>query len=458
VGRARLIESHLPLVRAVARRYAGRGEAVDDLIQVGAIGLIEASDRFDPSRGVAFATFATPAIEGAIRRHLGDRTTSVRIPRDLQRMSGDLRRWRSQLAAELGRSPTVRELASALNADQRDVERAISAERARDSVPISAELDSLEQTGSSEPLTGSDDRMALAASVRALDDRERRIVLLRFHADMTERQIARELGISQAHVSRLLAGALAKLRAELGSSRDDAGLGDITADRVISPGTESALSRLADDQSGENLHKRPPGGTKIAGVGASEENPKLGRYLELPYHVAVRSEQEGDRSWWSATVEELPGCTARGRTPDEAADLVRPAMEAWLSAALAEKREIPMPNREAAKAKAAARHSGRFLVRMPSDLHEQLVRAAEREEVSLNRFVTDVLAASIDPGQRIQPSSSGRLAAVADESEPAGARRPARALRVALATNLAVVLLAALVAVALLVLALERGI
>jgi RNA polymerase sigma-B factor len=453
-----LIESHLPLVRAVARRYAGRGEAIDDLVQVGAIGLIEASDRFDPTRGVAFGTFATPAIEGAIRRHLGDRTASLRIPRDLQRMSGDLRRCRSRLSAELGRSPTVPELASALNADQRDVERAISAERARDSIQISPDLDSLDLTGSSEPLGGSDDRMSLASSLRALDDRERRIVLLRFHADMTERQIARELGISQAQVSRLLAGALAKLRAELGSSRDGAEAGDIASDRVISPGSGGAPAPLAGDQRAENFRRPSSGGTRIGPVGAPAENPKLGRYLELPYHVAVRSEQQADRSWWSATVEELPGCTARGRTPDEAAHLLRPAMEAWLSAALAEKREIPVPKREASKPKSAAGHSGRFLVRMPSELHEQLARAAEREEVSLNRFVTDALAAAVAPGQRTHQPAAGRRAAGADESQPAVARRPARALRVALATNLAVVVIAGLVAVWLLVLALQRGI
>ena len=235
-GREQLIEAHLPLVRAVARRYSGRGETLDDLVQVGSIGLIKASDRFDPARGVAFATFATHLVEGEIRRHLRDRTSAVRIPRELQRMSGALRQKGGELEARLGRSPTVRELASAIAADEEDVERALDAERARGSSAASPDVGA-ELADEAEPLAGSEDRLLLARGVRVLDKRERRIVFLRFHADMTEREIARTIGISQAHVSRLLDGALAKLREELANM----GPVDITPAPVISPQSAAKL-------------------------------------------------------------------------------------------------------------------------------------------------------------------------------------------------------------------------
>src|ERR1700730_8323901 len=122
--RERLVESHLPLVYSVARRYAGKGEPLDDLVQVGAVGLIKAGKRFDKSRGAAFATFAAPVIEGEIRRHLRDRSSVVRIPRDLQRASGELRRQRGQLTAATGRSPSTGELAAAMDINEERIERA----------------------------------------------------------------------------------------------------------------------------------------------------------------------------------------------------------------------------------------------------------------------------------------------------------------------------------------------
>jgi RNA polymerase sigma-B factor len=461
VSRARLIESHLPLVRAIARRYDGRGEAPEDLVQVGAVGLIKAADRFDPSRGAAFATFATPAIEGEIRRHLRDRASSLRIPRALQQMSGELRRRRSELTAVLGRSPSLSELAAAIGADELDVERAISAERALESVRISSEDNVVELADAAETVTGSDDRVLLAESLRVLDDRERQIVLLRFHADMTEREIARAVGISQAHVSRLLGGALEKLRVELAAPQDGAGQGDITSAEVI--------SAPSGDQSGQNLDKPTPRPTKIAVVGATQQKPTVAGYLELPYHVAVRSERDGDRSWWSATVDELPGCASRGSTPDEAVDQLRPAMESWLGAALAENREIPVPEGAALESRTAPSHKGRFLVRMPSSLHEQLARAAEREQVSLNRFVTAALAGSLagtepaEPSVAASPNASTRpRASKSDDAQidfgPDSFRTASRALGVALATNLVVVVVAGVLALVLFVLALERGI
>ena len=465
----------MALVRSVARRYAGRGETLEDLVQVGAIGLIKASDRFDPTRGVAFATFATPSIEGAIRNHLRDRVSSLRIPRELHQKSGELHQRSGELEAALGRSPTLSELASSLDADERDLERVLSADRARQSIPISAGDDRLELPDHSTSISGSEDRLLLADSLRTLDERERRIVLLRFHADLTEREIARELGISQAHVSRLLGGALAKLREDLGSPGGDPTGGDITSKAAISPVAEQKRTRRELDGSGTRgssgrEHARDE--TRLGHVGASQEGRTLEHYLELPYQVAVKSELDGDRHCWTATVLELPGCTAQGATQDEAVALLRVAMEAWLSDALADQREIPvpeskraadgLPGREPPRAKPAPSHSGRFLVRMPHELHEQLARAAEDKEVSLNRFVTDALAASLSPGQPVdqpsqQPSAApGPVEEVGPPSSSPSQR--GRALRFALATNLVVVVLAGLVAVVLLVLALEHGI
>jgi predicted HicB family RNase H-like nuclease/transcriptional regulator with XRE-family HTH domain len=351
-------------------------------------------------------------------------------------MSAEFRRSHEELTAMLGRSPTVRELASALGVEESDVERALSAERARDSVSISRD-GAVELSADSEAVADSEDRLLLAHSVRVLDERERRIVFLRFHADMTERQIARVLGISQAHVSRLLGGALMKLREELARSNDGAAERDTT---VVIPHTARAAT------------------PRIPSVGGPQENLTLAQYLELPYHVDVRSEQEEERSLWKATVDELPGCASRGNTPDEAVAGLRPAMEAWLTAAMSDQREIPVPSAAAADSRKARSHSGRFLVRMPKSLHEQLARAAEREQVSLNRYVTDALAAAIARSELEQPPAGSEPLAAQIDPAPSAANAPMRAFRVALATNLVVVVLAGLVALVLLVLALQRGI
>ena len=441
-NRERLIESHLPLVRAVARRYTGRGETLDDLVQVGAVGLIKASDRFDPGRGVSFASFATPAVEGEIRRHLGNQTTSLRIPRELQRMTGQLRHCRADLGASLGRVPTVEELAQALGVDERDVERGLEAERARDPVSMPDE-GGAEVVAEHQPLAGSEDRLLLANSIRDLDEPQRRIVFLRFHADMTEREIARAVGISQAQVSRRLAAALAQLRKRLANRTDIA--------------REAAISTPPADKSDTKHSNPPPSTITIAPVGAAEQQAELDRFLALPYHVSVKSEGEDGRLNWVAAVEELAGCAARGSTPDEAVQRLRPAMERWFSTALAERREIPVPGQEPPKRKPAPSHSGRFLIRMPSELHQELAMAAEREQVSLNRFITDVLAASLadDPA----PEASSPEPYADPEPPPKASANPERlrAFRVALATNIVVVVFAGLVALALLILAVERG-
>lgn len=458
-GRERLIESHLPLVRAIARRYAGQGETVDDLIQVGSIALIRASDRFDPERGVAFASFAAPAIEGEIRRHLGERSGSVRIPRELRRMTGELDRSRRELTTTLGRVPTVGELALELGVEPDDVQRALAAERAREPSPPGSE-EVVGAAGEVASLQSTDDRLLVAAGAHVLDERERRIVFLRFHADMTEREIAQEVGISQAQVSRSLTRALEKLREELGQSGGKTTPGDTTKSAVISASEPSAQSNLRPS-TGRKSPAPEVAETKIGAVGALEEQtrasraerPSRGQDLALPYHVTVKAE-EGGGAGWIASLDELPGTEARGSSPDEAVENLRSAMETWLSAAVDEPRVITPPKRAAPKRRKASSHSGRFLVRMPSDLHEELTRAAERDQVSLNRFVTNQLAAAVASSGTQTPA----YLPAPDAGPQTAGRRRGRSFRMLLAANIAVIILAGGAAIAFLVLALERGI
>ncbi len=328
------MRSHLPLVRAIARRYAGRGEDLDDLVQAGSVGLVRASARFDPDRGVAFGTFVAPAVEGAIRRHLSERRRDVQVSLEAQDMIIDASSFASDAAVGGAHEP--------------------------------------------QSVAESEARLLLAGSLRALDGRERRIVFLRFHADLTERQIARAVGISQAHVSRLLDGALTKLRAEL-SSTDSASGRDTTESQAIS---RPKIPQIAGTR------------TKIAGVGAEQDS------------VGAQSGE----------VESV----GTGRAPKTG-------------------------------------YSGRFLVRMPSELHEELSLAAERRDISLNRYVTDALSTSVGmTGSAPADSPAGALDA-ADSSKGSGPSRP-RTLRMALAANIAVVVVAGVVAVVLMVLALQRGI
>ena len=173
--------------------------------------------------------------------------------------------------------------------------------------------------------------------------------------------------------------------------------------------------------------------------------------------MAVQLDRQAEGSRWNATVEELPGCAAQGRTPDEAVELLRGAMESWLRAAIAQRREIPVPAGSASKRKAASTHSGRFLVRMPGALHAELARAAERDHVSLNRFVTDALAAAVSPSM---PGGTDAAVSAPQKAEPqaASAPRTSRGFRIALAANVVVVVLAAIAAAVLLALAVHKGI
>ena len=223
-AREELIERYMSLVRSLARRYSYRGEQLEDLVQIGAIGLIKAIDRFDLDRGVELTTYATPNIIGEIKRHFRDKGWSVRVPRGLQELNVQVSKLIEQLTVQLGRSPTIAELANAADVEEEAVLEALESGRAYSSVSLSSgggsdedgELDPLESLGTLEhEYEVSEDRAVLAPGFKVLDERERRILHLRFFSGMTQSQIAAQIGISQMHVSRLIRRSLEKIREEI---------------------------------------------------------------------------------------------------------------------------------------------------------------------------------------------------------------------------------------------------
>jgi RNA polymerase sigma-B factor len=221
-ARDRALVELMPLVRALASRYAGRGEPLEDLVQVGALGLIKAVDRFDVDRGVEFSSYAVPTIVGEIRRHFRDKAWAMHVPRRLKELSVRLSRVLDQLTTELGRSPTIAELAEATQVEEEDVIDALDSANAYSTRSLHAPFEDGDDSSLADKL-GTDetgyaeveDGSLVAAGLDALDERERRIVELRFFEEMTQSQIAAEVGISQMHVSRLLRSALATMRGRI---------------------------------------------------------------------------------------------------------------------------------------------------------------------------------------------------------------------------------------------------
>jgi RNA polymerase sigma-B factor len=212
-ARDRLIAEHLPLVRRLARRYAGFGEPYEDLVQVGSVGLIKAVDRFDPARGVGFTTYAIPTILGEMGHYLRDCRTTVRVPSRLRELRSRLLRLVEELTPRLGRSPRLSELADAAAVDEETAIEALECERLAVSVPPPEGED--EPASYGDDYEREEDRIALEPGLRVLDTRERWIVYLRFFEDLTQAEIARELGLSQMHVSRLLGRAIERMRREI---------------------------------------------------------------------------------------------------------------------------------------------------------------------------------------------------------------------------------------------------
>lgn len=218
-ARGALIELHLPLVDYCARRFVHRGEPLDDLVQVGTIGLIKAVDRFDPGRGVEFSTYATPTVVGEIKRHFRDKGWSIRVPRRLQELRMSLMTATSELSQSLSRSPTPRELAEHLGVTVEDVLEGLESANAYAPLSLDAANSSDDAPSWLETL-GDDDagmahveiRESLRPLLERLPERERQVLVLRFFGHQTQSQIAAQVGVSQMQVSRMLTRTLAKLR------------------------------------------------------------------------------------------------------------------------------------------------------------------------------------------------------------------------------------------------------
>jgi RNA polymerase sigma-B factor len=354
-ARERLVELYMPLVEMLAHRHDMPGAERDDLVQAGSIGLLNAIERFDPERGEEFAAFAVPTIAGEIKRHIRDRTETVRLPRQLQEASARLPRARDQLTARLGRPPGPTELAGELGVSAEDVARL-------EGTSVGSVHDNAANGGDSE-LDASEARLLLADAFRTLDDTDRRIVYLRFVRERSRREVADELGMSQSALARRTSAALSKLRSELEG-------------RAFERGARAPV--------------------RVAG--------------EAPERAPAQS---------AAAPESAPA-----PTPEIAAAAAgRPSPE-------------PAPD-----PKARAAYSGRLMLRMPQSLHAELAQAAEREEVSLNQFITNTLSAAI------AWNSNG-------EREPAP---PPRWLPAAIVTNIVVVAIAGVIALVLLFVAWQQG-
>lgn len=218
--RDELVSMHLPLVRHIAQRYADRGEPLDDVVQAGTVGLINAVDRFDPERGAAFSTYAVPTIVGSIRRHFRDTTWSVKVPRRLQELRGRIDAAHDRLGQQLGRSPTVAEVANMADLDPQDVLDALELSRVRETTSV--DLPQSDGTAIADrfgdidySMSAVEDKETVDKLLRTLPERERTLVAMRFFDGLSQSQIAERVGISQMHVSRLLARSLERMRSEV---------------------------------------------------------------------------------------------------------------------------------------------------------------------------------------------------------------------------------------------------
>jgi RNA polymerase sigma-B factor len=225
-ARQELIERHIGFVRRLAQRYARRGEQLDDLTQVGCVGLIKAIDRFDGGFGASLTTYAAPNILGEIKRHFRDRGWAVRVPREIQELNVRLTRTVDDLTTKLGRSPSVVELAEATGATLEQVLEAMESSVAYSALSLSEGPDADDESGGGpmemlgEEELGyeqSEQRITLATGIQRLPARERAILHLRFFEGLTQSEIAERVGISQMHVSRLIRDSLDSMRRELES-------------------------------------------------------------------------------------------------------------------------------------------------------------------------------------------------------------------------------------------------
>jgi RNA polymerase sigma-B factor len=221
-ARDELVARFMPLAEYLARRFAGRGEPLEDLTQVATVGLLGAVDRFDPSRGVPFSTFAAATIVGELKRHLRDKAWAVRVPRRLQELGLLVGRTIPELTQRLGRGPTIDELADAVEADPEEVLEAMDAMSAYaagslDAPTRSGDVARVETIGAEDPsMELVDAWTSIAPAVADLPERERRVLYLRFFRGMTQSEIADVIGVSQMHISRILSQTLERIRIAVG--------------------------------------------------------------------------------------------------------------------------------------------------------------------------------------------------------------------------------------------------
>lgn len=228
-AREQLIMNHLNLVHFLAAKFKNRGEPLDDLVQVGTVGLIKAIDRFDPSRGLEFTTYATPTILGEIKRHFRDKGWSVRVPRRLQELSAKVNQATEELTKELQRTPSVEEIAKSLNTSVDEVLEAMESSGAYSSVSLETSSSDEEDAPSiidryaseDEALDSADDRMVTEDTIRDFSPREQEVIRMRFLEGLTQVEIAQRLGVSQVQVSRLLRRTLKRIQEKI----DPEGLG-----------------------------------------------------------------------------------------------------------------------------------------------------------------------------------------------------------------------------------------
>jgi RNA polymerase sigma-B factor len=217
-AREELAREFLPLAEYFARRFSGRGEPVDDLTQTASLGLLNAIDRFDPDRGVPFSTYAAATIVGELKRHFRDRGWALRVPRNVQETAILVNRTIATLWQDLGRAPTVAEIAGSADIAEDDVLQALDALQAYTTDSLDAPTGDSSSSavesigGEDRSFQLSEDWLSLAPALRDLPERERTILYLRFFEGKTQTEIAEEMGISQMHVSRLVSQSLEKLR------------------------------------------------------------------------------------------------------------------------------------------------------------------------------------------------------------------------------------------------------
>jgi RNA polymerase sigma-B factor len=221
--RERIVEMHRSLAMEIARRYRYRGEPLEDLLQAAYVGLMKAINGFDPGLGHAFRGYAVVTMTGEVKRHFRDRTWAIRVPRLYQERRSELNRLVADLSQDLGRSPTVSELAAKMNISEEDVLLTLDASAAYSTLSLDAPLGTDDDAASlgdvipedDDTLSTMVDREAVKPLIDALPSREKHILLLRFFGNMTQAEIAAEFGISQMHVSRILRKVLDQLRNEL---------------------------------------------------------------------------------------------------------------------------------------------------------------------------------------------------------------------------------------------------